>query len=119
MTEQQQAQALAELEKARGTWNDLPRYVYSDEYETALIAWVDTAVKNGREDINTLILYALDHETGGKRPYFDFDRSFKPWTAKEKANAKASRRAAVALENVQAARSSTADAAAARQAAAL
>lgn len=63
-----------ELDRLRITWCDLPDYIYTDEYEKALTEWIMTAVANGRTDIETLILYALHHETGGL-PYFPFDRT--------------------------------------------
>ena len=63
-----------ELDKARNTWFDLPRYIYTDEYEKALDEWIGKAVANGRKDIKTLVLYALHHETGDKMPYFEFNR---------------------------------------------
>jgi hypothetical protein len=64
-----------ELNKARTTWHDLPKYAYSDNYEKSLTEWVNLAVSKGRKDIGTLVLYALHHETGtGKMPYFPFNR---------------------------------------------
>lgn len=63
-----------ELKKARDTWNDLPSYVYTDEYEAALMGWIGQCVEHGRNDVKNLVLYALDHETGGKEPYFPFNR---------------------------------------------
>ena len=64
-----------DLDDRRNTWHDLPRYVYTEKYEQALTEWIMKHVANGRTDIETLILYALHHETGDKLPYFPFDRS--------------------------------------------
>lgn len=63
-----------ELRRARGTWCDLPEYVYTDEYEMALLNWVKKHVAAGRTDIDTLVVYALHHETDNNRPYFPFNR---------------------------------------------
>ena len=64
-----------ELDRLRSTWCDLPDYIYTEKYEQALTEWIMKHVVNGRTDIETLILYALHHETGDKLPYFPFDRS--------------------------------------------
>ena len=63
-----------ELNKARNTWKDLPPYVYTLEYEKALTEWIEKIVEAGRKDIRHLVVYALDHETGDKMPYFPFNR---------------------------------------------
>jgi hypothetical protein len=67
-------QAKIELTKARTTWLDLPLYVYSADYEKALLEWISKHIENGRTDISTLILYCLHHEVGDKMPYFPFNR---------------------------------------------
>ena len=69
------SRAKTELKKDRDTWNDLPLYVYTDEYEAALLEWLDKHLANGRTDVETLILYALHHETAVRNPYFPFERS--------------------------------------------
>lgn len=66
--------AREEYRKALATWNDLPAYVRTEAYYHAFMAWIWKAIDAGREDMETLVLYALDHETGGKQPYFDFPR---------------------------------------------
>jgi len=64
-----------ELNKARHTWCDLPQYVNTDAYEAALFGWIGQCIDHGRTDIKNLVLYALDHETGDKEPYFPFNRN--------------------------------------------
>lgn len=66
--------ARAEYKEALETWSDLPEYVYTEAYYRAFMAWMRKMIHAGREDVKTLVLYALDHETGGKRPYFNFPR---------------------------------------------
>ncbi len=77
MTDTTEKAVHVELQKARDTWYDLPKWVYTDEYEKALTEWIEKHVANGRTDIDTLVLYTLHHETGDKMPYFPFDRKVK------------------------------------------
>ncbi len=68
--------ALEALNNARATWCDLPKYVYSKEYEEALFSqYLEKRVAAGQTDVERDIIFALDHETGDKCPYFEFDRS--------------------------------------------
>jgi hypothetical protein len=77
LTNGQKRLAKTSLTEKRNAWCDLPAYVYTKEYEIALMEWLEKHVANGRTDIDTLVLYALHHETGDKMPYFEFDRSDK------------------------------------------
>lgn len=67
-------QAILKFEDIKGTWVDLPDYVYTDEYEKALFGWLQKHMELGREDVEFLICMALHHETGNRLPYFEFDR---------------------------------------------
>lgn len=69
--------ARAEYHKALHTWCDLPDYAYRREYEAALMEWIGREIEAGRDNMELLIVMALDHETGNKVPYFDFQRGRK------------------------------------------
>ena len=74
MTDEQKTTVKTSLNRIRRTWLDIPEYVRTDAYKTALTEWIGKHVANGREGIETLVLYALHHETGNKLPYFEFNR---------------------------------------------
>lgn len=63
-----------ELTEIRATWRDLPVYVHTEAYQTALLEWVQKHIDVGRTDVESLVLWALHHETGGRMPYFTFPR---------------------------------------------
>ncbi|MDI7818486.1 hypothetical protein GSQ54_16150 [Clostridioides difficile] len=54
-------------------WNDLPSYIYSIEYSEALEEWLIKKRKAGRLT-RECVLKMLEHETGNKKPYFEFTR---------------------------------------------
>ena len=56
------------------TWIDLPNYVYTDKYKEAFIKFIKTRLERKNISIEGLVLMTLDHETGNKMPYFEFDR---------------------------------------------
>ena len=56
------------------TWIDLPNYVYTDEYKEAFINFIKLRLERENIDIVGLVYMTLDHETGNKRAYFEFDR---------------------------------------------
>ena len=74
MLEEYVVRLKAEMQKAVDTWVDLPPYVNTEEYEKALMDWINKHIENGRTDIGTLVVYALHHETGDRKPYFPFNR---------------------------------------------
>ncbi|HBG7747383.1 hypothetical protein RYE13_17785 [Clostridioides difficile] len=54
-------------------WNDLPNYVYSNEYKEAFTKCIIEKSKNNKLT-KEYVLKLIDHETGNKRPYFEFER---------------------------------------------
>ena len=73
MTEEQKAQALSKLIEVRKTWPDLPKHVYTEAYESAILAYVALCVRYGHTEIESLVISILHHETGGREPYFRLD----------------------------------------------
>lgn len=74
MTDEQKTRVKTSLNRIRSTWKDIPEYVRTDEYEAALTKWINNCVARGRDDIEILVMYALDHEYQRKMPYFEFNR---------------------------------------------
>jgi len=56
------------------TWNDLPSYVYSEEYKKAFMNFAKITMDMGRNIGERFVVMTLHHETGDRLPYFDFDR---------------------------------------------
>jgi hypothetical protein len=75
---------IKKLEDCRRQWCDLPGYVYTKEYKEAFRAWCEEAAPKRLEiipverqtvDALSLTIMTLDHETGGREPYFEFRRN--------------------------------------------
>ncbi|MBU3226772.1 hypothetical protein [Clostridium algidicarnis] len=66
---------IEKFEEILGTWNDLPDYVYFDEYRNAFIEFAEKKIAIGQEIEPSLAVWTLHHETEGRTPYFDFSIS--------------------------------------------
>ncbi|RXM53930.1 hypothetical protein DP134_14080 [Clostridium tetani] len=55
-------------------WNDLPDYVYTEEYREAFKKFIQKKVDIGQTVDELVVVMTLHHETGGRLPYFEFDR---------------------------------------------
>ncbi|AJA42829.1 hypothetical protein DP125_08735 [Clostridium tetani] len=55
-------------------WNDLPDYVYTEEYKEAFKKFIQKKVDVGQTVDEFVIAMTLHHETDGRLPYFEFDR---------------------------------------------
>ncbi len=58
------------------TWNDLPDYVYRDQYRNAFTEFVEKKIAIGQEIEPSLAVWTLHQETGGRTSYFDFNREY-------------------------------------------
>ncbi len=58
-------------------WVDLPKYCFTDAFKTALYAWLNKHIQNGRTDYKFLLVMAMHHETEERQPYFEFNRERK------------------------------------------
>lgn len=56
------------------TWNDLPSYVYTEEYKEAFKKFIKNKVEIGQTVDESIVVMTLHHETGNKLPYFKFRR---------------------------------------------
>lgn len=66
--------ALSTYKDCLDTWIDLPRYVYTEEYKSAFVEFIKPRLERENVEIVNLVYMILEHETGDKRPYFEFDR---------------------------------------------
>lgn len=69
--------ALVVYENCLANWIDLPKYVYTEKYKAAFIEFIKPRLERENINIENLVLMTLDHETGNKMPYFEFDRESK------------------------------------------
>jgi len=67
-------QLMEKFDEILDTWQDLPEYVYSDEYRDAFIKFTKKKIAVGQEIKPLLAVMVLHHETGERLPYFDFNR---------------------------------------------
>lgn len=56
------------------TWNDLPGYVYTEEYRKAFKKFIQKKVDVGQTVDELIVVMTLHHETGNRMPYFEFGR---------------------------------------------
>lgn len=68
-------EVMNKFQQCLDTWNDLPRYVYSEEYKGAFMNFAKKAMDMGKIIGERFVVMTLHHETDGRLPYFDFDRS--------------------------------------------
>lgn len=66
--------ALVVYDDCLAKWIDLPNYVYTDKYKEAFINFIKQRLERENVNIEGLVLMTLDHETGNKMPYFEFNR---------------------------------------------
>lgn len=64
------------FEKCLEEWIDLEEYIYSLEYRQAFIdfALPKLTTIDAKTDLENLVIMTLHHETGDRKPYFEFDR---------------------------------------------
>lgn len=67
---------MEKFKKILDTWNDLPDYVYCYQYRNAFTEFVEKKIAIGQEIEKSLAVWILHNETGGRTPYFDFNREY-------------------------------------------
>lgn len=65
---------MKEFDECLETWNDLPNYVYTEEYRKAFKKFIQKKVDVGQSIDEFVVVMTLHHETDGRLPYFEFDR---------------------------------------------